>query len=293
MLNQKISACVMTLNEERNIRRCLESLTWCDEIVVIDSGSTDRTVEICKEYTERVYFNEWEGYIAQRNVCRDYALNNWVLVMDADEEISDPLRDEIQAVFSHEVHYHGFQFPRMVFYLGKWIRHGEWYPDTKLRLFRKDKGITGGNEPHDLVIVDGPVRTLKGRILHYTYDSITDHLQTMNRFSSISAKDKFDGGRRFKLSDVVIRPPFRFFKGYVIKLGFLDGLRGFIIASVSAFGVAIKYSKLREHQWEAKRLKSEATGAEAKPSANSSRAAADPSVATSSTKLPSTPSNQA
>ena len=252
----RISACVMTLNEEANIRRCLASLTWCDEIVVVDSGSTDRTVEYCKEFTEQVYEHPWAGYIAQRNVCRERATFEWVLFLDADEEVSNELRDNILTELSHRNgKYDGYQFPRKVFYLGRWINHGEWYPDVKLRLFRKEKGHSGGQEPHDMVIVDGPVKTLKGNILHYTYSSIQDHVSTINRFSSISAQQKYDSGRRFRFTDLAIRPGFRFFKALIIKRGFLDGLRGVIIASISSFGVVMKYAKLRELEWIERREK--------------------------------------
>ena len=261
MARTPISACVMTKNEEKNIRRCLESLTWCDEIVVLDSGSTDRTVEICREYTDQVHYHEWVGYIGQRNLLRKYANFDWVLFLDADEEVSAQLRDQVLAIFEDgtllESH-RGFKFPRQVYYLDRWIRHGEWNPDVKLRLFRKDCGYSGGQEPHDQVIVEGLVKKLSGKLLHYTYENLREHLETANRFSTISAETMHRNGRRFHMSDLLVRPPFRFFKGFVIKLGFLDGVRGFIIASVNAFGVTMKYSKLRELEWQDnRRVKSE------------------------------------
>ena len=189
MPRPKISACVMTLNEERNMRRCLESLAFCDEIVVLDSFSRDRTVEICREFTDRVLQEEWKGYIRQRNRLRELATHDWVLFLDADEEISPSLRDQILYQFRLGTgKYMGYEFPRQVFYLGKWIRHGEWNPDIKLRLFRKDKGYSGGQEPHDMVIVEGPVKTLTGKLWHYTYRNLTHHLQVINRFSGISAR---------------------------------------------------------------------------------------------------------
>lgn len=252
----RISACVMTKNEEKNIRRCLESLTWCEEIVVLDSGSTDRTVEICHEFTTKVHFHEWMGYIGQRNLLREYASHDWVLFLDADEEVSLELRDQFQRIFREgklTQQYVGFSFPRQVFYLDRWIKHGEWNPDVKLRLFLKDRGYSGGQEPHDMVIVDGPVKKLSGKLLHYTYENLGDHIATMDRFSTISANSKYAEGRRFRLSDILIRPAFRFFKGFILKLGFLDGVRGFIIASVSAFGVLLKYSKIREIEWQENR----------------------------------------
>lgn len=249
-MHNNISACIITYNEEQNIRRCLESVTWCDEIVVVDSYSTDHTVQICHEYTDQVHQNEWGGYIAQRNYIRHLASNPWILYLDADEEVSPELREDIQREFQgQQDDVDGYEFPRLVYYLGKWIRRGEWYPDMKLRLFRKQKGRSGGVEPHDQVIVQGEVKRLRGPIWHYTYKDLFDHLDTMNRFSNISAQSKFEHGDRFSWSDFLFRPAWRFFKGYFIKLGMLDGLRGFIIASISAFGVGMKYAKLWELTW--------------------------------------------
>lgn len=244
---EKISACIITHNEETKIRRCLESVSWCDEIVVVDSFSDDRTVAICREYTERIYQHEWLGYIGQRNLIRELAQHPWVLFLDADEEVSPGLREEIQERFRLESHDAvGYQFPRKVFYLGRWIEHGEWYPDIKLRLFRKELGRSTGLEPHDQVVVDGPVRTLRNPLWHYTYDDMWDHLNTMNRFSGISAKAKYKQGVRFRWIDFFFRPVWRFFKGLMLKGGWLDGRRGILIASISAFGVAMKYAKVWE-----------------------------------------------
>ena len=249
-MREKISACVTAGNEEQKIERCLRSLTWCDEIVVVDSYSTDRTVEICKRFTDRVYQHEWLGYIGQKNLIRDMAKYPWILFLDADEEVSPELQREILSEFERGStnQYNGFQFPRQVFYLNKWIRHGEWYPDIKLRLFRKEYGRSAGQEPHDHVVVNGRVKTLKGHLRHYTYDGIHDHLETMDRFSTITAKEKYRQGDRFRLTDFIFRPIFRFFKAYFLRTGFLDGLQGFIIALVSAFGVTMKYAKMWEIQ---------------------------------------------
>ena len=247
MSKAKISACIMTFNEERNIRRCLESLTWCDEIVVIDSFSTDKTVSICEEYTDKVYQEEWKGYIGQRNALRKKANCEWVLFVDADEEVSPSLRDEILACFESNLNiFVGYEFPRQVFYLGRWITHGEWNPDVKLRLFKKERGRSGGQEPHDMVIVDGPVKRLKGKIWHYTYTGIQQQIETMNRFTTISANEMYKSGRKFRWSDLWFRAPWRFFKAFILKAGILDGRRGFIIATLSATGVGMKYAKLWE-----------------------------------------------
>lgn len=245
---EKISVCVIAGNEEENIRRCLESAKWADEIVVLDSYSEDRTVEICKEYTDRVYQHEWMGYIGQKNLIKDMAEGPWIFFLDADEEISPALRDEIIAEFSNgnPADFSGYEFPRLVRYLGRWIYHGDWYPDTKLRLFRKDRGECGGQEPHDRIHIDGRVKTLKGPLFHYTYRDISNQLATINRFSTISAIGKQKEHRRFYLSDLLIRPHLRFFRCYVLKKGFLDGIPGLIIAYFTALSVFTKYAKLWE-----------------------------------------------
>ncbi len=245
---EKISVCITAGNEEDNIRRCLESSTWADEIVVVDSFSTDGTLDICKEYTPRVYQHEWLGYIGQKNLIKDLATGPWILFLDADEEISPGLRDEILEEFrtGNSADFAGYQFPRLVRYLGRWITHGDWYPDMKLRLFRKDKGECGGKEPHDRTTVNGRVKRLNNPLYHYTYTGISDQLSTMNHFTSISAQGKYDEGRRFGVSDLLFRPLFRFLRCYILKQGFRDGLPGLIIATVTGYGVFAKYAKLWE-----------------------------------------------
>ena len=247
-MRDKITACLTVGNEEPNIERCLESLKWVDEIVVVDSFSTDRTAEICRRYTDRVYKHEFLGYVKQKELIKGMASNPWILFVDADEQVSPELRDDILREFESGAnrHYSGYEFPRRVFYLGRWVTHGEWWPDIKLRLFLNDKGSCVGREPHDRVAVNGKVRRLKGCLNHFTYDNISDQVATLNRFSNISAASMHSEGRRFSLLDILFRPPFRFFKAYVIKRGFLTGRRGFVIAVISAFGVFLKYAKLWE-----------------------------------------------
>ncbi len=246
-MREKISACVLAFNEEKKIGQCLKSLTWCDELIVLDSFSTDRTVEICRQYTDKVYQRQWLGYVGQRNTVREFAQHPWVLFMDSDEEMSPALQAEILAAMdSSNSRIVGYEFPRQVFYLGRWIRHGEWYPDVKLRLFKKDFGRTEGQEPHDKVVVRGPIKRLKNPIWHYTYDDLADHINTLNRFSTITAQQRFVQGRRFHWSEMIIHPVARFFKGYILKQGFRDGKHGLTIALMSSYGAFLKYAK----QWE-------------------------------------------
>jgi glycosyltransferase involved in cell wall biosynthesis len=246
-MREKISACVIAYNEERKITRCLSSVTWCDEIVVLDSFSTDRTPEISRQFTDRVSQHEWLGYVGQRNTVRDMSRYPWLLFMDADEEMSPALRDEILGIFERGTgDTVGFEFPRQVYYLGRWIRHGEWAPDVKLRLFKKAYGRTEGQEPHDRVVVRGAVRRLRNPIWHYTYDDIIDQIRTANRFSTITAQQKFVQGDRLRCTDLTLRPAFRFFRSYVLRAGFLDGTHGFLIAAIAAFSSFLKYAKLWE-----------------------------------------------
>ena len=245
-MREKISTCITARNEEDKIRRCLESVKWTDEIVVVDSFSTDATVRICREYTDRVYQHKWLGYVGQKNLIKNMARYPWVLFLDADEEVSPELRDEILRELESPgaVEKAGYAFPRMVHYLGRWIRRGDWYPDVKLRLFRKDAGRCTGVEPHDRVDVTGTVKRLRGRLLHYTHDSIDDHIVSINKYSSITALGWFRQGKRTSMIHLIVRPPFRFIRCYLLKLGFLDGVPGLIVATTAAYGVFIKYAKL-------------------------------------------------
>ena len=247
-----LSVCIITGNEEDNIRRCLESVAWADEIVVVDSFSTDRTCEIAREFTDRVFQHRWVGYIGQKAIARNLARGEWILFVDADEAVSPALREEILRLFRTGVpdSVDGFDFPRQVWYLDRWIRHGDWYPDAKLRLFRKSRGRCCGTEPHERIDVEGGVGHLRSPLYHYTYDDIADQVDTMNRFSSISAANERLRRRSslFLLWGMLFHPPFRFFRCYFVKKGFLDGIAGLVIARSAAFGTFIKYAKLWEHR---------------------------------------------
>jgi glycosyltransferase involved in cell wall biosynthesis len=245
-MSNDISVCIIAGNEERKIRRCLESVTWASEIVVVDSLSTDNTVAICKEYTDRVYTHEWLGYIGQKNLIKDMAVGPWIFFVDADEEVSAELKDEILSQMEAEDldQYVGFEFPRMVRFLGRWITHGDWYPDVKLRLFLKDSGISAGVEPHDKVEVDGKVKRLRNHLYHYTYDSIQDQVIAINKFSTITARGWHERGRPFRLRHIIFRPVLRFIRTYILRGGFLDGLPGLVVAATTSYGVFVKYAKL-------------------------------------------------
>jgi len=249
-----LSACLITFHEEKNIRDCLESIKWVEDIVIVDSLSHDSTVSICREYTNRVFQKEWQGHVKQKNCALDHAKNEWVLCLDADERISPELREEIENHLSKDdKSFDGYLFPRHSFYLGRWINHCGWYPDNKLRLFKKSKGHWGGKDPHDKVILQGATKQLSGELLHFVYKNLSHQLQTVDSFSTITARVLESESKKFSLFKLLFRPPFKFFGMYVIKKGFMDGLPGFIIAVSSSFYVFLKYAKL----WELGKHKSE------------------------------------
>lgn len=248
-----LSAIVVCFNEEQRIEDCLESLRWCDEIVVVDSFSTDRTPEICRRYTERFYQRPWAGYGDQKAYAHSLATKDWVLLVDADERVSAALREEIRATLSGDgKDCAAYAVPRLVYYLRRWWRRGGWYPDYDVRLFRRERATWGGSEPHEKILVDGRVRRLKNPLEHYTYRSIEDHIQRINRFTSISSGELKKAGRRWHLSDVILRPAARFVRSYILQRGFMEGFPGFHVALTSAVYVFLKYAKLWELELEEK-----------------------------------------
>jgi glycosyltransferase involved in cell wall biosynthesis len=246
----KISAVVVCGNEEANIAECLESVRWCDEIVVVDSLSSDRTPEIARAYTDRVIQRPWPGFVAQKQFALEQATGDWVLSLDADERCTPELRDAIRAALPRaDAHgLAGFEVRRHVFYLGRWIDHGGWYPDWKLRVLRRGRGRWTGVDPHDRLEADGPVARLEADLVHYTYRDFAQHLRTVDRFAAVVAEEWRKEGRRFSLLDALFHPPAKFLECYVWKRGFLDGWPGFVIAATSAFYVFAKQVKLREKQ---------------------------------------------
>ena len=242
-----LSVCIICFNEERNIRRCLESATWTDEIVVVDSMSQDKTVEIAREYTDKVYQKAWHGYVEQKNFAISKANGSWILSMDADEEITATLRKEILTETAKADAKDGYRIPRHSFYQGRWINHSGYYPDRQLRLFRRERGNWTGGRVHEKVDIQGNIGDLKKDLLHYPYKGvISGQLQTVNSFSSLMAEDMYERGKRYHISLLLLRPVFKFFEVYLLKLGFLDGLAGFIIAITSAYAMFVRYVKLRE-----------------------------------------------
>lgn len=245
---EKITAAVITFNEEKNIRRCLESVTWADEIVVIDSHSIDKTVEIAREYTDKVIQRDWPGHIQQKNFAREAASHNWIFSLDADEEVSPELRESILTAREQGLQHDGYHLARKVHYLGKWIHHSGWYPDHKVRLFDRRKAEWGGTNPHDRIEIDSSTELLQGDLYHYSYENLSAHIQTINNFTSISAKEMHLKGRKAGLGKLLLNPFFKFLKSFFLKRGFLDGRVGLFIAITGSFYVFLKYLKLWEMQ---------------------------------------------
>ena len=242
-----VSACVITKNEEANIRECLESVSWADEIVVVDSFSTDRTVEIARAFTDKVIQRAWPGINAQRQFALEQAAGEWVFCIDADERVSPELRESIEAAFRDgDPDCDGFLCPRLTHFLGRWIRHSGWYPDYKLRLFRRSKGRFGDNDPHDRVLLDGPTRKLRGDLIHHTYRDLAHNVSTVNSFTTTAVEGLHRRGTRFHLAMMIVQPPLTFLKKYLLNRGFLDGVPGLIIAGVTGFRVFLKHAKLWE-----------------------------------------------
>jgi len=245
----KISATIITLNEEQNLPRALESLTCVDEVVVVDCGSTDRTMEIARRYGARAVINPWPGYAAQKNFAAEQAAYDWVLSLDADEALSETLAAEIQQLRcagAAAPNPAGYRFPRLTQYLGRWIFHSGWYPDYKLRLYHRNRGRWVGDYVHESVEVDGPVAALEGPLHHFTCRSLSEHVRNVERYTTLAAQELRARGYRAGPARLVFAPPLTFLRTYLLQQGFRDGYRGFLIAAMAAWYVFLKYAKTRE-----------------------------------------------
>lgn len=237
---------MITFNEEHNVEGALASLSWADEIVVIDSGSTDETVEICRKYTDKVLHRNWTGYVDQKNFAADNACYDWVFSLDADERPSPDLITEIRELAKDGFSCPGYRIPRVAYFMGSWIRHGDWYPDYQLRLFDRRKARWSGGHVHESIRLAEKPGYLKGEIQHYTYRSLSDYLKRLEVYSSLAARDYDQKGKSVTPMMLLLNPTIAFFKTYLLKRGFLDGTPGFMVAVMSAISVFFKYSKLYE-----------------------------------------------
>jgi glycosyltransferase involved in cell wall biosynthesis len=239
-----ISSIVITFNEQERIQACLESVaSFSDEIIVVDSHSTDATVDIARKFATRVIEHDWLGYGRQKQLALEAATRPWVFSIDADEVASPELQAEIRSL---PLDCDGYEVARPVWYLGRWIRHSGWYPGYVLRLFPKERGSFTGDAVHESVRVTGPTRRLRGDLLHYSYRDVAHHVAKMNEFTTLSAGQMYGEGRRAGLGSLVVRPWLEFHKVYLLKRGFLDGFPGLVVSILHAFYVFLKYAKLWE-----------------------------------------------
>ncbi len=243
---EKLSVAIITHNEEKDIRDCLESVKWADEIVIVDSFSNDRTVEICREYIDKVYQREWSGFSNQKNNAIDLTTNQWVLIVDADERITEGLRLEITEILKNSPDLDGYFIPRKSYFLGRWIRYSGWYPDYSVRLFRKDKGRFEQREVHESVRIDGKTGKLKNPLEHYTYRSLSEYIKRMDKYSTLAANEMVRMGKKAGIGSIISRPIFTFLRMYILRQGFREGIYGLLLAILYSYYTFAKYAKLWE-----------------------------------------------
>lgn len=246
MAVQKVTAIVITRNESANLAGALDSVRWADEVIVVDSESTDDTVAIARRYTDRVIVRPWPGYVAQKNFAASEARHDWIVSLDADERVTPELQGEIRAVLSGEPAAAGYRIPRVTFHCGRWIRSTDWYPDYQLRLYDRRRAQWAGRHVHESVRTDGPVATLRGELQHYAYRDIAHHLQTMDRYTTLAARQLFEDGRRAGWVDLLVTPRLTFFRNYILRGGFRDGMAGLVVSVMNSYYVALKFAKLWE-----------------------------------------------
>jgi glycosyltransferase involved in cell wall biosynthesis len=241
----KISATIITYNEERNIARAIESLRCADEIIVMDSSSSDRTVEIAEKLGAKVIDSPWPGYAKQKNLAAERACHDWILSIDADESLSEALEAEIWSIKKNGPQFDAYTMPRLAKYLGRWIRHSGWHPDRKIRLYNRHKATWEGDFVHETVRVHGRLGHLESNLLHFTCDSLSEHLKTMDRYTTLAAEQLLGSKQTVTWGRLLFEPPWTFFRTYFLQLGFLDGVEGLAIANMAALYNFVKYAKAR------------------------------------------------
>ncbi|MEI6668306.1 MAG: glycosyltransferase family 2 protein [Acidobacteriota bacterium] len=241
-----LTATVITFNESANIAAALESVAWADEIVVVDAHSTDDTIDIARRFTDRVVVREWPGYVAQKNYAASIAAHNWVLSLDADERVTPELAHEIKTLLQDQPRFPGYRVPRLSYYLGRWIRSTDWYPDFQLRLYDRQRARWTGRYVHESVTASGEVGRLRGNLQHVPYRDISHHLATIDRYTTLAARQMFEDGRRVGARQFALHPPAAFLRNYLARGGVRDGAAGFIISALNSYYVLLKFVKLWE-----------------------------------------------
>jgi glycosyltransferase involved in cell wall biosynthesis len=243
----KVSVTIITKDEEHDIAAALASVAWADEIVVVDSGSTDRTVEIARRATDRVLVRDWPGYVVQKNFAAAQASHDWILSLDADERVTPALASEIRRALESPAHA-AYRLPRLTWHLGRWIRGTDWYPDYQTRLYDRRAAQWTGKYVHEAVAVNGSIGRLHGDLWHFAYRDIADHLETIDRYTTYAARQMQEAGRRASLWDLTLHPPLAFLRNYVAKGGFRLGTVGLIVSAMNAYYVFLKFAKLWQLQ---------------------------------------------
>jgi (heptosyl)LPS beta-1,4-glucosyltransferase len=268
----KLTVTVITRDEETNIEACLASVAWADEIVVVDSGSTDETVAIARRHSARVEVRPWPGYSAQKNYAASTASHDWILSIDADERVPPALAAEIQTLLASGPARRGYRVPRVTWYLGRWIRGTDWYPDYQLRLYDRRAGQWNGRRVHESVTLDDEPGRLHHDLHHLAYRDISDHLSTIDRYTTLAAEQWAEEGRRASLAGIILQPPFAFLRNYVLKRGFTQGAAGLLVSVLNSYYVFLKMAKA----WELTRgARREARGAEDRGAMRDVRGAVD------------------
>lgn len=247
----RVSVTIITLNEAANLRDCLESVRWADEIVVVDAESRDDTVAIARQYTDKVFVNPWPGHQEQKNVALDKASGPWIFSLDADERVTPELAEAIRRVVADPAAREGYDVARKNFFLGRWMRHGGWWPDRVLRLFQKPRGRFGGINPHDRVLIQGRTGSLAPPLIHHTYRTFKQYVHKQYSYAEIGAREmmKRRPGRRITVASMVGKGLAKFVEVYVLKRGVLDGSHGLIAAVCGAYFAFLRYALV----WEATR----------------------------------------
>ena len=242
-----LTVIVIALNEEHNIGDCLDGVNWADEIILVDSGSKDATVTLAEQHGAKVFVRSWQGFSDAKTFAVSKSRNNWILWLDADERVSPELADEIRLLLKETPSKAAYSLARRAFFLGRWIRHSGWYPGRVVRLFDKNFAVFSSASVHEGLVVRGDTGEINADILHFTDPNLYHYMQKFNRYTSLASNESFAAGKRFRILDVLLRPLWLFFKMYFLRLGFLDGIEGLILALLSSAYVFTKYSKL----WEA------------------------------------------
>jgi glycosyltransferase involved in cell wall biosynthesis len=242
----KVSVTVITRNEAANIAEALASVAWADELIVIDSMSTDDTVAIARQHTERVIVREWPGYVSQKNYAASIASHDWILSLDADERVTPALAEEIKSTLDGPPSHAGYHIPRATWHLGRWIRTTDWYPDYQLRFYNRQNAEWTGRYVHEAVTVRGSVGRLRGELHHFAYRDVAEHLETIDRYTTYAAQQMKENGQRSGFLRLVGHPPLAFLRNYLLRGGFRDGVPGFLISAMNAYYVFLKFAKLYE-----------------------------------------------